>query len=478
MANKLPSYLWCGRHGLWFFRAVIPKSLRDYFPNHKREFRRSLRTDSRLEAVRRARILRVEVDRLFQRLEEDAQVGKKKAPDSSQARIDLITILNFDAAKGTIGELRIDRGDPEKERETANQILNLARQGGGQPPQELGDPLNYVVEQFCAEQKQWSKKTAQERRSALNLFERIVGANMPFNRIDHKIMRDFKQKLQKLPPYLNNKKEFKNKSIDEIIALGTKPIDEDTVNKKLDAVSLLFDWAVNHGYIDKNYAKGLGVKTSEQASERRSPFTNEELKRLFESQEYRDGFPLSKAYKYWVPLIGLYSGARLNEICQLHLADIRQEKEVWVFDINENSEDKKLKSQASKRLTPIHSTLIELGLLSYVNKLQAAGEKRLFPELTPSRDGYGKNPSRWFGKYRREKGLTDERDKDFHSLRHTFIDSLKQQGVPENEVKAIVGHTDKSITYGTYGGAYTPAYLSKIIERIDYHLTHLPCPFL
>ncbi len=35
-----------------------------------------------------------------------------------------------------------------------------------------------------------------------------------------------------------------------------------------------------------------------------------------------------------MPVIALHSGAKLEEICQLHLADIRQEDGVWVFDIN------------------------------------------------------------------------------------------------------------------------------------------------
>jgi integrase len=73
---------------------------------------------------------------------------------------------------------------------------------------------------------------------------------------------------------------------------------------------------------------------------------------------------------------------RLNEACQLYLDDIRQDNAgIWFISINDDAEDKSLKTKASEREVPIHSKLIEFGFLNYVNQVRTLGHKRLFPEL-------------------------------------------------------------------------------------------------
>ena len=58
-----------------------------------------------------------------------------------------------------------------------------------------------------------------------------------------------------------------------------------------------------------------------------------------------------------MPLIGLYSGLRMGEICGLQLEDIKKIDEVWCFDVNEE-QDKRLKTVNSKRIVPVHPHLI------------------------------------------------------------------------------------------------------------------------
>jgi integrase len=47
--------------------------------------------------------------------------------------------------------------------------------------------------------------------------------------------------------------------------------------------------------------------------------------------------------QYWIPLLGFFTGARLNELCQLHLCDIKEIDNVWILDINEE-DSKKIKN--------------------------------------------------------------------------------------------------------------------------------------
>ena len=110
-----------------------------------------------------------------------------------------------------------------------------------------------------------------------------------------------------------------------------------------------------------NPAEGMQIKSQKRADQERDDYSKEDLEKLFGSKEYREG-KHQKSYAFWTPLIALYTGCRLEEVCQLHLDDIRQEGDVWVFDINDKDE-KRLKNMSSERLVPVHPELIKIGLL-------------------------------------------------------------------------------------------------------------------
>ena len=125
------------------------------------------------------------------------------------------------------------------------------------------------------------------------------------------------------------------------------------------------------------------------------------------------------------------------------------------------------KTAACDELVPIHSHLIELGFIPYVEDLRKRGETRLFPSLKRGRDGYGTAASNWFARYRCSHGVK-HRKKAFHSFRHTFSNHLKQQGLPEPQVAALLGHQNGSITYDCYGQPYSVAVLQTTVEKVDF----------
>ena len=149
---------------------------------------------------------------------------------------------------------------------------------------------------------------------------------------------------------------------------------------------------------------------------------------LFNSKQYIEG-KHDRPFKFWIPIIGLLSGARINEIAQLTVNDIYEDTkaECWVFDINTDDEDgnKSLKRNSHKRRTPVHPILIELGLNEYAATLKKYGETRLFPELQFNEMGnYGVTASKWFNNtYTNTRNCNISTPKtSFHSLRHNFID--------------------------------------------------------
>ncbi len=152
---------------------------------------------------------------------------------------------------------------------------------------------------------------------------------------------------------------------------------------------------------------------------------------------------------YFMPLIALYHGNRMEEIGQLLVSDVVEDAGGWTFNIN-NEGDKRTKNSSSNRRIPVHQKVIEAGLLEYIKTLDPKGQ--LFPELVANKGGSRTaNFSTWFGEYARET-VKLPAGKTFHSFRHTYTTAARQAGVPEEVRKAITGHApgDESNRYGSF----------------------------
>ncbi|WP_183360561.1 site-specific integrase [Geomonas limicola] len=330
--------------------------------------------------------------------------------------------------------------------------------------------LSEVVEKYCNEMvagNNWQPKTESEMRAIYRVLLGIIH-NMPIAQVDHAASSLFKETLLKLPSNMTKKPLYRDKPIQGVVKMQIPKEDRLSiakVNAYLSRVSSLFHWAIKNGHTTTNPFHGLKIKEKVADYEKRDPFALADLQALFSTPEYQTQKP-KHPYQYWLPLMGLFTGARIEELCQLHLDDIRHEGELWVIDINAKG-DKKLKTLSSCRVIPMHPRLVDFGLLEYAKSLRKKGHIRLFPELKKRRDGYSQDASRWFTRYRMRCGVTGER-KTFHSFRHTVINHLKQRGEVKEKIAAICGHKDESITTGLYGKPYEPAALVSVIEALDF----------
>ncbi|EMN7268913.1 site-specific integrase [Vibrio parahaemolyticus] len=240
-----------------------------------------------------------------------------------------------------------------------------------------------------------------------------------------------------------------------------------TVKGIIEKFSTFLNWSKAHGYVKDNVFYRL-PKKSEKGGKKRLCFSDQHLAAIFKMKDYKSHSYLHPYY-YWVPLLGRYTGARLNEICQLTIDDILQVDGVQCLKIWDNVEGQSVKNSSSIRLIPIHNELIAKGFLSFVD---SKNKGRLFPEL-PLVDGYySTNASKWFSRRRDSLGLG--KGLDAHSFRHTFINELKQLGVSKEIIECIVGHKHNSESFDTYSEQYRPSILAPVVNMIDTsHTAHI-----
>ena len=338
--------------------------------------------------------------------------------------------------------------------------------------------ISKLIDEYIEEterQKGLREKTIVEYKSVLLLMVEVIG-DVPINELSQKHGRLFSSTLEKLPPRRKTDGRFKNKSIKEIVQMDVQnTIDTRTINTLIQRCSSWLNWVIRKGYYeDRNIFHGKSIPSKKGKNDiTRQPYNEEQLKLIF-SKNYLNKTLNSvspcRYVFYWVGILGLFHGTRLQETTQLHINDIYPLNKIWVIDINDNTKDKKIKTTNSKRIIPLHQTLIDLGFLEYLKIIEQKGKERVFHELTLGRDGYTKNPSKFFNDYLRELGIKSVTKKyDFHSLRHTCNNSLIQNDVIEEHRNDYLGWVQFGMSKKVYGKPFDPKILQKrCSKKISY----------
>jgi len=203
--------------------------------------------------------------------------------------------------------------------------------------------------------------------------------------------------------------------------------------------------------------------------DKRAAFSNDQLNLIFRSQVYQQQERQSSLF--WVPLIAIWNGMRSNEICQLDVADIKLEENVWGFDVTHISttgdDDKSVKTGSSIRFVPIHPRLVEFGLLDFHR--QQPKDAKLFGDITRGSDGYySTNFSKKVNRYLKGIGAHGPKHK-FHSFRHNFRDALRRGRVDREIGKALGGWTGRNTdAFDIYGNGYGVDELKDEVALVDY----------
>ena len=327
----------------------------------------------------------------------------------------------------------------------------------------------------------------QQRKEQVSAAHRLVlrffGPTTHAASLDSSMCREFRDLLAELPRDVT-KRFGETQALQEIAAKARednlRTMARATQETYLGALRDMTAWAKRERILDHDPAEKLKSLTPDRPRAR-VDFSDELLKQICLEQfmrkwdrmdfTVRSGKGLSDATRFWVPRIGLFSGMRQNEICQLDVADVRRTKSGTPYiSVDDAGDDKQLKNASSRRAVPVHAQLIEAGLLRYVSAVEEAGHQKLFPDLERSEFGhYGEKLSKWITRQLRSASYPP--GVDFHAFRHTFAQALRYIDAPTVIAARLGGWTTKAGVMDRYGGAFSDKWIDHLnatLQKIDY----------
>lgn len=382
----------------------------------------------------------------------------KKAMDAARDNLEL-TIKKLTLPSGAVLE-DVTADTPEEVEQLQELLAAVNRDRARESKRAASEPpyLSHAVMLHLDDLKRAGREpgTVSESRHCLSVFMGVVGQKR-VNEITTDDCRAYLDAAANWPARANVRPEYAGLSVLEIIEkgkqLGEKKPAQVSINKFRQRLSVFITFLLENEFIEKTPLKGIARPDKfTVADERRRPFSQDELDAVFEPERFLD-WAKAHPHRWWGPILGLYTGARVNEIAQLYVRDVETVHDVPGLHIRKTSPGQKLKTHTSLRFIPLHPKLIELGFLDYVEDVKRAGHERLFPHLPNDGNGFGKQLSRRFATYVEACGITEE-GVAFHAFRHTLATRLSRvkPPIPEGTIARITGH-------GTSGGTLPAFYI-------------------
>lgn len=480
---KVNAHLKRSRHGVYYYRAVIPKELKSDLGFA--EIKRSLGTKDPKQAksisLAIQALLKVygfdflKMLTLKNRTLDELENMIKNFPDFNFTHIAKMMVRD----QHTGLELYADpalKGDKELLFEVLDRLQKRNSLVSSQTPSNSGNftessfKLSELTEKWILSlnSKDQDKKTVDEYKSKLLRFNCYV-KDIHVDQISKSLMNDFVVDLR----------------VGKITGQSLKPA---SVNKYLCALNSFFNYAEISGAwpAGKPYPTvGHRVNTKKKnKSISYKKFTREDLQKIFAPENLLNWKNLGgddhRPHMTWLPLLSLFTGARIEELVQLHLRDVYLDEsedehgnlhKVWVIDINDEDSKKSLKNESAMRKIPLHPQLINLGFLDYIEDVRkhVSPQANIFPYIVPNKyNRLSGSTGKWFARYLDKLEIKDEL-KVFHSFRTTANDTLKIAGVQEESRCQMVGHAHDTINSTNYTLEHTPKWLlDNVVPKLQF----------
>ena len=190
------------------------------------------------------------------------------------------------------------------------------------------------------EQKRFEEKRERNilfDESVVNEFIEIVG-DIDFSSLTKKEVSYYVDVQTKLPPSRKKSVKYRNLSIREILDLQLKQKECQTpqnINKRLTKLNVFANWGIRQGLTVFNPFSNMKFKVK-KIPNKRQPFTTDELRKILKPETYlgwtvnfkhrfRPDRATNQLPYYWCFLLGIFSGMRTNEMCQILLSQVKKE---------------------------------------------------------------------------------------------------------------------------------------------------------
>ena len=305
-----------------------------------------------------------------------------------------------------------------------------------------------------------------------------------YNNVD---AREYRNALSKLPSNRTKNPKYRNKTLNEILSKDIpikdriSPTTQKLINSKITG---FFNYCLDEypDYVGSNvFRKKYQQVSSVKLKDKKEYFTDEDLHLIFNPKTFlpyifENQFSKIQYPYYWVVILGVFTGCRIEEICMMRVKDVIKENGVWVYKIREEGEygeeETQVKNSYSERTLPLHPVLIDtLGFIKYVKKMEKIGHERVFHELIKKGKKFHKNVGRFFNdRYLKKIGIKDGvRKVSFHSFRHSVETHLTNQNINPRFIDYLQGHSSKDTGANIYMKGIKPEVLLKeCVEKFDW----------
>ena len=434
------------RHNVWWVRIRIPAKAKDILG--KTELWKNLKTTDLGEANRKKHkeiglmyeeisLATKDYEGKADKLSKEVQISKyaeylreakittpEKDADTSVIKLDLLESKLIEQYGFNEAQAILYSDDPQWEGKEPNTLAKKNFIESYKLTDQSYSPLSLVSEKYLAEEYK-SLKNSSYRRKKTHIEHFIKWTcNRDITKINKKIVGDYVTAIiQKYNP------------------------SSKTIRNTVSNVGSFFRWAEGRGYIEYNPFSNLKLPKRNKGSQNRKPWSDENILTFLKSE-------LIGVNEFIATCVALYSGMRLDEICNIQKTVINDN----CFKVLEG------KTKASQRIIPIHPVLkplVKRFLNSKVEDYIIKGIKG---------GGYD-NKRSWnfqkkLGRLRKKIGIP--KGVVFHTLRNTFATRMENLGIPRNHISQIMGHEDSNMALDIYSAGLAIEPLVKSMKKLTY----------
>ncbi len=435
------------RHNVWWLRIRIPANAKEIMG--KTEHWKNLKTSDLAEANMKkhkeiglmyeeiAQALR-DYEGIADKLSKEVQIykyaeylreakitsGGNDIEDTSIIKLDLLEGKLDKVYDSKVAQAILHSDDPQWEGQEPNSLAKKNFIESLKLTDQSYSPLSLVSKKFLAEEyKSLKNSSYRKKQTYIEHFIKWT-SNRDITKIDKKIVGEY---------------------ITSIINKNNPA--PATISNIVSNVGSLFSWAEGRGYITFNPFYNLKLPKKNKVSQGRKPWSYENIMTYLQSEKVGIN-------EFNATAVSLYSGMRLDEICNIQKTNISEN----CFKVLEG------KTEASKRKIPIHPVigpLVERLLDSSVDEFLIKGIKS---------GGYDNKRSWNF-----QKKLSRTRKKTgmpegvvFHSLRNTFATQMENLEIPINHISHLMGHKDRNMALDIYSAGPKIELLAESINKLTY----------